>query len=526
MTEAEARSWLIKLAEETGATLEESDVKNLLWDELKDGTYRPRSDAAIANQQEKYVQQYALRGATGGDRDRGGYSTELEDDPERVWTRGYASQDYDPGRRTEPEQPEVPWEKPTDDPRPEHSDNVRTRIYQMYDWFHEREPSTSELQDWLNRLYPYGEPPDEGGLFGDRSSAPAGSTSGPISNWAQMLFDGIVNSNEYQTKGRERLSELYKEYADRDIHKWEENPSLRNPHGLLGVEWELAKNPGSKYRREHPLQERIPEIPGRPSIPGRSAQEASWNRDAPTAIVPPPPDPSPTIGDIVNTPVPQNVRPTAQPIAAPPKPPYSARPVIQPYSVTPMARSTSWSPNPYQNQPVYPPGMPSAPAYQGTMGPILSTPTSPQISSGADPASWENYDRYYGRSGQVYQAGPQGWGYNPAPWANTDRLLRGQFRRPGLIGTDTNQFTDDGTDGLDESDADRRARRAYEFGRRDSFGNQYNTDLGNQDFRSQMDRWIQSYNRWNQQGVDPFARPIGGRPAIARIDPASNTGGS
>jgi hypothetical protein len=516
MTTDEARAWLKELAEETGAGSYEEDVADL--------TRRKSED--IEAVKSAYVQKYALRGATGGDRDRGGYSTELEDDPERVWTRGYAAEDATEGTEGKDKVIEKPWEKPTDDPRPQHSDNVRTRIFQMYDWFHEREPSTSELQDWLNRLYPYGEPSDEGGLFGDGSGAPTGSTSGPISNWSQMLFDGITSSPEYRTKGRKRLSELYKKYAGRDIEGWEINQSLRNPHGLLGVEWELAQNPGADYRRDNPLLKGQAGTEGTKGSKGRELQEASWNRDAPTAIAPPPPAPSSTIGDIVKTPVPQNVRPTAQPIAAPPKPPYSARPVTQPYSVNPMARPSPSSPNPYQNQPVYPPGMPSAPAYQGTMGPILSTPTSPQISSGADPASWENYDGYYGRSGQAYQAGPQGWGYNPAPWANTDRLLRGQFGRPGLTETDTNRFTDDGTDGLDESDADRRARRAYEFGRRDSLGNQYNADLGNQDFRSQMDRWIQSYNRWNQQGVDPFARPIGGRPAIARIDPASNTGGS
>tara|TARA_R110002110_G_scaffold323204_2_gene535540 strand:- start:5334 stop:5861 length:528 start_codon:yes stop_codon:yes gene_type:complete len=174
---------------------------------------------------------------------------------------------------------------------------------------------------------------------------------------------------------------------------------------------------------------------------------------------------------------------------------------------------------------MYPPGMPSSPSYQGIMGSTVLDPTSPTVASGGDPASWNNFDGYYGRAGQNYAAGPQGWGYNPAPWANTDRLLRGQFGRPGLAGTNTNPFTGDGTDGSDESAEDRRARRAYEFGRRENLGNQQNTDLTNQDFRSQMDRWIQSYNRWNQQGVDPFAPPVGGRRAITGTGSSNNTGG-
>jgi len=500
--ELEALAWLTTLSEETGAGVEAGDVRDILENQNTEGGWDPRSDADSEGQKAKYVQQYALRGATGGDRGEGGYSTELVDDPERQWTRGVAAQAGDPGEEGSPGVESVPWVKPTT-PRPTSSSNVRERIIQMYEQFHLRTPSEDEVDDWFEGLnYP--------GWYGTREPKPG---------WEKTLFDGIVGSPEYQKNAEGRLNDLYLKYYGREVEDDEIYSNLRHPQGLLGVEWTLAQNPGEAYKASVDPYE--PEVVGRDPRDAKEAVVASWDRGVPTMgdiwnprpVPDPDPDPDPDPVTTVDTDPPG----TAQPTIAPPKAPYSARPVTQPYTVDPRAGSSRmpWAPNPYTAQQVYPPGMPSVSPYQGTVGSTVSAPTSPTVASGGDPASWNNFNGYYGRASQDYAAGPQGAGYNPAPWANIDnRLMGGPRGRPGLAGMS------------DESAEDRRARRAYEFGRRERVGNQSNADLGNQDFRSQMDRWIRSYNQWNQQGVDPFAPPVGGRRAITGTGSSNNTGGS
>jgi hypothetical protein len=512
MTTDEARAWLTTLAKETGASFEKSDVADL--------TRRNPED--IEAVKAAYEQQYALRGATGGVRSEGGYSTELVDDPERQWTRGVAAQAYDPGRKATEGEEGIPYAPPGGDEKPENiaSQDVRTRIIQMYDWFHGRVPDEDEITGWHKALqFHWGGEPDKWKVRG---------------NWEQLLHEGIVGSTEYEETSEKRLEDLYLKYYGRmpDRGSFEYNNNLRHPQGLAGVEWELAQGPTQAYKDANPVKEAVAGVTGIAATPAVAATTASWNRGIPTMgdILNPRPVPDPLSDPDPVTTVdtdPPSTRLTAQPTIAPPKAPYSARPVTQPYTVNPMtgSSSASWTPPPYTAQQVYPPGMPSVSPYQGTLGSTVSASTLPTVASGGDPASWDNFDGYYGRAGQDYAAGSQGWGYNPAPWANTDRLLRGQFGRPGLAGTNTSPFTGDGTDRSDESAADRRARRAYEFGRQESVGNQRNADLGNQDFRSQMERWIRSYNRWNQQGVDPFAPPVGGRRAITGTGSSNNTGG-
>ena len=509
MTKEEARAWLKQLASETGASFEETDVDDL----------SRRKPEDLETVKSAFEQQYALRGATGGDRDKGGYDTRLEDDPGRVWTRGEAGSPGIPGTTG---QPLKPWEAP--DALEGLPAEINARIKHLFREFLGRDATPEEIRDLMRLEEVWEESPYSGGDEGDEDDTIPGEsvfTGRYHQGWEERLARHLGNSEEYRSGSSgestlsDRIKALYLKYgreepSDRDI-----NAHKRNPRGLVGIEHELQLNPSEKYKLDNPIQPFIKDIPDTPAV---TARDAAWNTDAPT------------MGDLLNprpTPVPDpvetddnnslNTSSTAQPIAAAPKTPYSARPMAQTYPVNTGTRAASTTP------PGYPPGMPASPVYPGTLGQVMSNQPSTPAFSGGDPSSWENYGGYYGRAGQDFQNGPQGWGYNPAPWANTDQLLRGGFGPQGIAGTNRNALS---SDVENESDEDRRARKAYAFGRREGLGNQRNADLGNQDFKSQMDRWIQSYNQWNDQGVDPFASPVNGRRGITGTGSSGNTGGS
>jgi hypothetical protein len=523
MTLEESEEWFDELIKDVGGVsgrgprsqYEPTDIRDLIANKNQYGEWIPRSDADIEARKLSYEQKYAERAASGGDRDQGGYSTELVEDPDRVWTRGT---------------PNIPAEKatlPTDQ-------GLEGQAFEKWKTPDLLEPLSGDQETRIRQLYE---------RFLGRSNPTQAEVNSHLSGyrpgWEDRLFKAFRNSTEYKNSAREKIINLYKKYRGEDGVPNETilRANYNNQSGIAGVENQLRRTPSEDYKKANPSKKFIEKTSPSGATGATSAQEeipSSWNRPAPVMgdmfnepPPPPPPDPDP-VPDTIYDVNPPDTRPTAQPVPAPPKVPYSVRPITQPYSVnsgigvSPTSRTPDTSTPPQG----YPPGMSFSPSYQGTMGPILSTSTPAQASSGVDPSSWDSYDGYYGRAGQDFGSGPQGWGYNPAPWANTDRLLRGQFGRPGMAGTSTNPFTGDETDRSDESDVDRRARRAYEFGRQEALGNQYNTNIGNQDFRSQMDRWIQSYNQWNQQGVDPFAPPVGGRRAITGTGSFNNTGGS
>jgi hypothetical protein len=518
--ELEALAWLTKLSAETGAGIEVGDVRDIVENQNKEGGWIPRSDADSEAQKSKYVQQYALRGASGGDRSKGGYNTDLIDNPDRVWTRGQEGSEATDGT---PGQDFEAWKAP--DALDGLPAGIEARIKAMFREFLGRDATPEEIRDLMRSEEVWEDSPGGGSNEGDDTIPGESVFTGQYrQGWEERLLRHLGNSEEYrlgsggETTLSDRIKALYKKYGREAPSDSDINAHKNNPRGLVGIEHELALNPGEGYRQANPAQAFIQAVDGTDAV---TASDAAWNTDAPT------------MGDLFNprpTPVPDpvetddnnslNTSSTAQPIAAAPKTPYSARPMAQTYPVNTGTRAASTTP------PGYPSGMPASPVYPGTLGQVMSNQRSTSSVSGGDPSSWENYGGYYGKAGQDFQNGPQGWGYNPAPWANTDQLLRGQFGRPGLTRTSTNALTGDATPDFGGGDSDDRARRAYEFGRRENSRNQSNADLGNQDFRSQMDRWIQSYNRWNQQGVDPWSSPVNSRQGMTGTRASGNTGDS
>ena len=510
MTKEEARTWLKQLASETGASFEETDVDDL----------SRRKPEDLETVKSAFEQQYALRGATGGDRKKGGYDTQREDDPERVWTRGQEGSDEIPG---DAGQPLREWEAP--DSLEDLPTRIEERIKTLFREFLGRDATPAEISA-LERSERITDDPN------DRS--PIRKYHG---GWEERLTQYLANSKEYrlgpsdvESTLDERIKALYLKYGLEEPSNREINAHKMNPRGLFGIEHELQLNPSEKYKLDNPIQ---PFIPAGPVTPAVTATESSWNIPAPGGGGEETEEGDSEDGGTTFNPQPSTSNPqpsTSNPstmgnLFNPTRNPYSARSPVQPYQLDSRTASlgTPSSPNSFTPQQPYPPGMPASPVYSGTMGQVMSNQPSTPAFSGGDPSSWENYGGYYGRAGQDFQNGPQGWGYNPAPWANTDQLLRGGFGPQGIAGTNRNALS---SDVENESDEDRRARKAYAFGRREGLGNQRNADLGNQDFKSQMDRWIQSYNQWNDQGVDPFASPVNGRRGITGTGSSGNTGGS
>jgi len=99
--------------------------------------------------------------------------------------------------------------------------------------------------------------------------------------------------------------------------------------------------------------------------------------------------------------------------------------------------------------------------------------------------SWNNTNNNYWQS-------LNGTGFNPSPWGGRRGLQRtgfdnnGRVRVKGDLGGPTE-------------------RSEGRFGRRESRNNQYNADLGQQDFDGQMGNWLRAYDAWRKKG------PQGGR---------------
>jgi hypothetical protein len=501
MTTDEAREWFRELAGETGVSQDNdknraSDIKDLIKNQQKDpNVWLPRSDADIEKQKEKYVQQYALRGATGGRRDKGGYSTDIEDDPERTWTRRTAA---DPGQAAETGEPEtqadegttgVPWERP--DSLPDLSYYPQARVRQMYNWFLERDPTDVEVDGW------------------------SVLTRSP--GWEGRLFDTFRYDPEYTNTIEQKITSLYEDYFGRPPNEEELTGHIGNPKGLAGIENDLARGPGVIKKWSTKPEAGTDYDPGTPDKTFRKAAAAipaSWS------------GPIPTMQDIVDDPptdtdpdsLPQAggpTLPTAQPVSAPPKIPYSARAAQPPYNVgTPYGQAgyPGW-PGPVAPGPTtipsgspFMPGMsqfpnrasggfpmtgaPGQAPFMGTMGGMIGPPPTNQF----DAQSWNAYNAPYWNAGQDFQAGPTGQPFDPAPWARGVNI-----RGRGAWGSTANPLgrRELGVTGTDPS------QRADDFWRRENLGDQYNTDLRTSDAGSQMDRWVRAYNQWIQRGAGP-----------------------
>jgi hypothetical protein len=180
----------------------------------------------------------------------------------------------------------------------------------------------------------------------------------------------------------------------------------------------------------------------------------------------------PVMADIVSDPAQAplpKVPPPGGAIQTPAAPlqPYSARAPRQPYMASPSQA---------------PP--PTAPSFMGTMGSVVSPPAA-----GIPTApNWDTVNNDYWRASQDYLAGPNGRGFIPNPWSGTRRqLARPPASDPAAV-PDESLVADDNAD----------LWKGYAVGRqdRDARDATYNAN--------QMDRFLRSWNAWNQRGVDPF----------------------
>lgn len=467
MTTDEAREWFRELAGETGVSQDndknrESDIQDLIKNQQKDpSVWLPRSDADIEKQKAKYVQQYALRGATGGRRDKGGYSTDIEDDPERTWTRRtpyIAAQDETPATGGYEGQAEIAWKTP--DPLEPLSPNQEHRVWQMYERFLGRTPTQEEVDSHL---------------------------SGHTPGWQQRLYREFRYDPEYSRVARQKIIDLYKKYRGDDAMPSESEirGHLGNESGLAGVEHALSQYPSEAYKLANPylpFREAREASGWKPAREEQAAMPASWSGPVPTMqdIVDDPaddtdPDPLPQ----VPTQAPPAI-PRAQPVAAAPLPPYSARAARPPSSVnqwgsgtpvgTQMPLPVAPGVTPSTNMAAS--GFPTTGAtgqapFIGTIGGMTAPPPTNQWNA----QSWNAYNAPYWNAGQDFQAGPTGQPFDPAPW-------------------------------LGETDTDAR-QRADDFWRRETLGDQYNTNLRTSDAGNQMDRWVRAYNQWMQRGAGP-----------------------
>jgi hypothetical protein len=99
--------------------------------------------------------------------------------------------------------------------------------------------------------------------------------------------------------------------------------------------------------------------------------------------------------------------------------------------------------------------------------------------------SWNNTNNNYWQS-------LNGTGFNPSPWGGRRGRQRTGFDNNGRARVGGN------SGGPTEHSKGR-------FGRRESRNNQYNADLGQQDFDGQMGHWLRAYDAWRKKG------PQGGR---------------
>tara|TARA_R110002020_G_scaffold74748_5_gene190939 strand:- start:20 stop:1447 length:1428 start_codon:yes stop_codon:yes gene_type:complete len=463
MTKDEARAWLEKLASETGATIEESDIEDL--------TRRKAED--IEGVRSAFEQQYALRGATGGDRSKGGYSTDLEDDPERVWTRG--TEYVPPTKATttegDPGQKLIPYQTPEYLSPLSNIPDLRDRIRAYYERFLGRTPSEEEID-----RHDMGYTPD----------------------WESRLYDAFRLSPEYMDSGEDRIRALYKTYYGDEYEPSEDEIAyaLGNPEGIAGIENLLQRAPSEAYKAANPVQRFRPKVEATtiPGSEGTAKVDPSWNRPAPTLGDLLNPEPKEDEGKAVDSPDddPGRFSFGAQPFSAPPKRPYSASATGMPFGGTPFTASggmgapSPWTPTPTAS---FPQGTGTTP-FMGTMGGMMAPPSTVT----GNQASWNAYNDPYYRGGFDYQMGPGGQTFNPAPWANVGNQLS-QLSPAGTTDSPTkSEFTTD----------DDALRKAYDFGLREGRTTQENRMLGTQGANDQMNRWIQAWNSWNRPGAQRF----------------------
>jgi|TARA_R110000824_G_scaffold129890_2_gene291479 hypothetical protein len=148
----------------------------------------------------------------------------------------------------------------------------------------------------------------------------------------------------------------------------------------------------------------------------------------------------------------------------------------------------------------------SARAIQGTgalppvtaVVPVGQSSTAATIPAGtiADMTNRTNEDPYtdtsWNNTNNNYSQSLNGTGFSPSPWGGRRGLQRTGFDNNGRarVGGNLGGPTE---------------RREGRFGRRELRNNQYNADLGQQDFDGQMGNWLRAYDAWRKKG------PQGGR---------------
>ena len=474
LTTDEARAWLDSLNRDVGlptsGTLSGKDREDF---EKDVADLQKRHPEDLQKIQDSYVQKYAERSASGGDRSAGGYSTDLPDDPTRVYTRGQAA---DPGAPGTSGVAEVKGTYNAPAALGGYSNNVEERIRQHYRRFLDRTPEDSEVQAHLD-------------AFNRRGYAPG---------WENRITSSFINSPEYLQKSATGIDALYQKYYRRNATDEEVVAHRANPSGLAGLENELARNPSDIYRLGN-LTGGTPEVKEILRRNPTPEIKASWNKPAPVAPPnpPPPPPAAPPTPTPTPTPTPPAAaRPTATPTPSAPVQPYSAR-ATTPYTTAPSAVTgqVPMAGMPATGQ-VPMAGMPAAST--NTMGNMLGStqPQNPYALANA----WNTTNANYRQAGDAYAA-QQGGNYNPAPWSGT-RLgaPRNALGTPTTVGSPNDVAL--------ATDAAER-RRAYRFGMQNAQVNQANAAMGQQDFNGQMDNWLRAYNEWNRQGVDPMAIPGG-----------------
>jgi hypothetical protein len=180
----------------------------------------------------------------------------------------------------------------------------------------------------------------------------------------------------------------------------------------------------------------------------------------------------------VNTPPPPPNVQTMANVLPTPKVPYSARAIPGTVPVPPVTTATT----------VGPPST-AATTSVGTVADITNQSNEDLY----DDTSWNNTNNNYWQS-------LNGTGFNPAPWGGRRGLQRTGFDNNGRPVGGFQQGRQ-GQVGSDDSSASG-------FGRRERRRNQYNADLGQQDFQGQMGNWLRAYDAWRKQG-----------PRAGRIDP-------
>jgi hypothetical protein len=239
--------------------------------------------------------------------------------------------------------------------------------------------------------------------------------------------------------------------------------------------------PSGYMKRLGELQSSLAALPTSDTI-GRATIQAEIQNMYSGGYQPPPP----TISDIVQTPAtPNRQGQRSAPSLGVATQTFS--PAKRPYSARATDRILSRLPTP--SRPVM--QTPTEVPFMGTMDGVVNAPTA-----GVSTApNWDSVNNDYWRASQDYAAGPNGAGFTPNPWSGTRQRLARNLPSDPTATPDAGAVTD--TIAPDSADT----RRAYALGRQDRQG----ATTGNQDYNaSQMDRFLRSWNQWNQQGVDPF----------------------